>query len=294
MGRLKENLCNDIIFRFIFGNKKNERILISLLNSILGLEGSGKIIKLTFLNPINLKEYLKDKTTTLDVKAEDNTGKLYNIEVQVRYHTSYIERVLYYLAKLFSSQLKNAESYQKLNKTIGISILDFELLENEPDIHNIYRYLNVKTKRELSDIQELHFIELPKFKKDKPHSLRSPFEKWLHVLKLGEQYKDKLDNLPKELAEEEEIVMALREMVRAVSDPVVRELMEHREKALHDEATRMEDAIEYAKAEGKTEGELNKSINIAKKALAKGYDIEEVSDLTGLPVEQIQKLMSEN
>lgn len=40
-------------------------------------------------------------------------------------------------------------------------------------------------------------------------------------------------------------------------------------------------------------GELNKSINIAKKALAKGYDIEEISDLTGLSVEEIQKLIDE-
>lgn len=51
-----------------------------------------RIASITFLNSINLKEYFDDKFTTLDVKAEDNTGKRYNIEMQVRTDSSYIAR----------------------------------------------------------------------------------------------------------------------------------------------------------------------------------------------------------
>ena len=54
------NLRNDLIFKFVFGYEKNERILIALLNAILGLEGAEKIVKLTFLNTFNLQEYMDD------------------------------------------------------------------------------------------------------------------------------------------------------------------------------------------------------------------------------------------
>ena len=105
------NLRNDVIFKYIFGYEKNERILIALLNAILGLEGKEKIVKLTFLNTFNLQEYLKDKLSTLDVKAEDNTGRRVNIEMQVEPDKAYISRVIYYHDKLFTSQLKKAEPY---------------------------------------------------------------------------------------------------------------------------------------------------------------------------------------
>jgi len=42
------------------------------------------------------------------------------------------------------------------------------------------------------------------------------------------------------------------------------------------------------------EVKMEEKFNIAKKALAKGYDIEEIADLTDLPVEEIQKLMKKN
>jgi len=51
-----------------------------------------------------------------------------------------------------------------------------------------------------------------------------------------------------------------------------------------------EKAMEKGKVEGKTEGELNKSINIAKNLLRKGYDIEEIAEVTELPIEEIKKL----
>jgi hypothetical protein len=46
--------------------------------------------------------------------------------------------------------------------------------------------------------EELHFVEMTKFKIEKPHSLRTRFEKWLHVLKFG----DILYSVDKELTEE--------------------------------------------------------------------------------------------
>lgn len=68
------NLKNDIIFKVVFGSEKNAKILISLLNAVLDLNDNEKIVSLTFLNTFNIKEYLKDKLTSLDVKVVDGSN----------------------------------------------------------------------------------------------------------------------------------------------------------------------------------------------------------------------------
>ncbi|MFN8578921.1 MAG: Rpn family recombination-promoting nuclease/putative transposase [Candidatus Sericytochromatia bacterium] len=245
------NLRNDIIFKIVFGYQKNEKILISFLNAILDLENNHKIVSLTFLNTINIKEYINDKLTTLDVKVIDGNNKIYNIEMQVEDKRDYLKRINYYLDKLYTSQLKSGEPYDTLSKTISISILDYLYLEEEVDIHNIYRYLNIRSKKELTDLKEIHFIELPKFIEKSAENLNTRFEKWLYALKYGENHVYDLDNIPSKLKEEEEIVMALNEMLKASRDDSVRELLEVKEKARHDEISKLHNA----KLEGKIEGE---------------------------------------
>jgi predicted transposase/invertase (TIGR01784 family) len=289
------NLRNDVVFKAIFGHEKNEKILIALLNAILDLDGEHRIKSLTFMNPFNLKEYLEDKLTILDVKAEDSTGKRYNVEIQVKFDPCFINRVILYNDKFFSSQLKESEHYKDLNKTITISIVNFTQFPYEPDIHNIYRYLNIKTHRELTDLKELHFIELPKFDKDKPKKFRSKLEKWLAVLKFGELYATDMANLPEELAQEEEIVMALQEMIRVSSDDMIREILEMREKARMDEDSRLwhaeQKGIEEGKAKGKVEGKQERNIEIVRNLLNINMPVEQIALVTGLSVEEIQKLM---
>lgn len=272
------NLRNDVVFKYIFGYEKNEKLLIALLNAILGLEGPLRIVKLTFLNAFNIKEYINDKLTSLDVKVKDNTGKRFNVEMQVRGDSDFINKVLFYNDKLFTSQLKQAEPFEKLNKTISIAILNFTLLDYEADLHNIYRFLNIKSKKELTDLKEIHFIELPKFKKNKPRKTLSKFEKWLHILKFGELYTTDLNNIPEALKEEEEIVMVLHEMVRASNDELIREIMEMREKGRHEEASR----LYQAERKGREE--------IIKKFLARGFSIEEISEITDIPLEEVRKI----
>ena len=66
-------------------------------------------------------------------------------------------------------------------------------------------------------------------------------------------------------------------------------LYELREKAIHDEATRLLGARE----EGMKEGEMKKAIETAKAALAKGIAKDVIADITGLEIEQIEKLQKE-
>ena len=297
MGR--HTLLNDIVFKIVFGTEQNRHLLRALLNALLGLSDKRRIVDLEILNPVVDKVYLKEKGTILDVKARDGQGCLYNIEVQVGDEPAYILRALYYLAQLFAGQLDRGADYESLAKTIGISLLDFNLFPYLTDLHSTYRFYDSIHGRELTDVLEIHFIELVKFRKDKPQLLWSPFEKWLHVLKFAELYETDLEAVPEALKAEEGIDMALDAMKRAYASDEVRELIEFRKKALNDEATRMARARRQGLAEGRAEGRaegieqgkvVGKAVGLqeaARKLLEQGMDRETVLRMLGLPPETL-------
>ena len=77
----------DIAFKKIFGVEENKDLLISLINSIVGPDD--QVVDVTILNPYNLKTFITDKLSILDVKARGETGKLFNIEIQITDEADY-------------------------------------------------------------------------------------------------------------------------------------------------------------------------------------------------------------
>lgn len=71
----------DLAFKKLFGSEENKDLLISFINSILTEEEQVKDI--TIKNPYNISSYLNGKMSILDIKAVDEKGKWYDIEIQV-------------------------------------------------------------------------------------------------------------------------------------------------------------------------------------------------------------------
>jgi len=180
---------------------------------------------------------------------------------------------------LYSSRIKDSEQYSKLQKTIGISIVNFELFNEEAEIHNVYKIFNEKSKALLTDDFELHFVEMPKFKLEKPHSLRTRFEKWLHVLKFGEILYIADKELPEELRSEEGLIMAFEEMKKVNADSELRYMMEARAQAISTIATIEQDYFNKGKIEGK--------IELVRELYRDGYPLEKLIEKTGFTAEQI-------
>ncbi len=218
----------------------------------------------------------------------------------------------FYNDKLYVEQLQSGEAFNRINKSISVSILNFNLLENEIDIHNVYRFSNVKSFNQLTDIKELHFIELKKFDKNKPRVLMTKFEKWLSLIKIEELI---MQNLPFNIKEEPEIYQAFMEMQKANSDPKIRELIEIREKAEHDEASRLLTAelkgynngeksglkkgiekgekigIEKGEKIGIEKGTLSTKIMIINKLFEIGVDLNKIAQSTQLPIEKVKYIL---
>lgn len=184
----------DFLFKKLFASLENKDILISFINSIL--KENEKIKDIELKNPYSISNYVKDKMAILDIKAVDENGAVYNIEMQLADKESYSKRAFYYWIKVCSAKTEVEENYEIPRKTIAINILDFNYL-NEEGFHNIYKVYNEKTRKEFSDLFETHFIELNKFNKEYKE-LNTALDRWIAFLNNACQLGK--DSMPMELA----------------------------------------------------------------------------------------------
>jgi predicted transposase/invertase (TIGR01784 family) len=105
------DIKNDIAFRKIFGNETKTEILISFLNAILKPEGTKQIVWVEILNPYQLPRMAGSKTTILDVRAKDQAGNFYMVEMQVTDKKGLDKRITFYSARGYASQLDASENY---------------------------------------------------------------------------------------------------------------------------------------------------------------------------------------
>ncbi len=265
------DIKNDIAFRKIFGNEAKTEILISFLNAILKPESSKKIVWVEILNPYQLPRMAGSKTTILDVRAKDEGGNVYIVEMQVTDRAGLDKRIVYYGAKSYASQLDAGENYYQLKPVIFIGILDFEYLQNP---HYLSRHLILDAdthEHRLKDL-EFTFIELPKFKKNEAQ-LETLTDKWIYFIKNAEDL-----NLIPASVNDKGLKCAYEEADRHTWTKEELEEYEYAKMRETDEITR-EMLVEE-----------NKAKQIAAIMLNESEPVEKIAKYTGLTSEQIQEL----
>ena len=266
----------DFVFKKIFGNEKHPKILISFLNAVIKPEN--KIVSVKLKDTEITKDNLDDKFSRLDVKAITSNNEHINIEIQLKNEYNMIKRSLYYWSRMYSEQLGEGDNYNHLSRTICINILKFKYLKTDK-FHTSYRLKEVETNEELTDVQEIHFIEIPKLPKHT--DIKDMLTGWVEFLRDPNSE----ETLELELSVEE-IQEAKKELIRLSNDDKEREMYERREKANKDRTS----ALEKALSDGIEKGEKKRSLEIAKNLLALNVDVEIISKSSGLSIEEIEKL----
>ena len=87
-----------------------------------------EVSKTTLLPTTLRREYGDDKLGILDVLVLLADGTQIDMEMQVAYFDYWDARVLFYLGKTFTGQLRKGDSYDKLKKCVHVSILDFRIV----------------------------------------------------------------------------------------------------------------------------------------------------------------------
>ncbi len=308
----KVNPKIDLVFKKLFGTEENKDILLSLINAIL--PHYQQIATLELKNPYNLADYTDGKLTILDIKAQDEKGIQYDIEMQIRGSGFYGKRTLYYWAKIFGSQLDYTPNdndtntyiddkydgeggYSELKKCIVISLMDFTFFDDDV-CHRCFTLKNRETNQIHKDLDylDLYFIEMKKFTKDLELA-KTILDRWINFLNNAYRYTN--NNLPPQLTEIKEIRKASLKLDAMYLDKKEREYYEGQQKFRLDESSRLKEALQKAEIKAKAEQEravekAEKKINIeiAKKLISKGMENQFIMETTGLSEKQIQKLRS--
>lgn len=153
--------------------------------------------------------------------------------------------------------------------------VDF-VFKNTKEAHSIYRLKEINTNEELTDIQEIHFIELPKLPKNE--EIKDVFDAWMEFIE--NPISNKLEKAEMTI---QEIREAKSELLRLSANDKDRMKYEDRRAALLDKISALENAEE--------KGRNDKAIEVAKNLLEAGIDINIIIKSTGLKRSEIERLL---
>ena len=120
-------------------------------------------------------------------------GRQIDMEMQVAYFEYWDERILFYLSKIFTDQLKKGDPYENLKQCIHVGILDFTRFEDDEQYFRTITFCDTKTGKEYTDLMKILILELPKL----PESLKTGnnLVKWMRFLN-GKSRRDSLRPFP--------------------------------------------------------------------------------------------------
>ncbi len=277
------DVTNDIAFRKIFGNESKKKSLISFLNAVIDLPENDRIADVEITNPYQLSKLSGGKSTIVDVKARDERGNIFIVEMQIAEFDFFHKRILYYTSQSYAGQIDQGTSYSKLMPVYFIGILEFEI-GNNFNYFSRHKVLDVETNEQVIQDVEFNFIELPKFTKSL-EQLQTNIDQWTYFIKNAEN----LTVIPENVIDE-----GLKEAYTEADKQNWTKLeLEDYERASikeRDEIGRLELAVRIATEKAKKETRMEEKFGMAKILRSKGMDIDFIIDTTGLTRAEIEKL----
>ena len=166
------------VFHYIFSRdaEENKQALIAIINVILGREAD-PIESIQIMNPYIYGEKPYMKGAVLDIKAQTSLGELLDIEMQNGNLEFYADRSVFYCGKLINLSLEKGEDYDKMKKSIVISIVKGNVLLQTKKLHSTFYFLESEEHFRLSETAEIHFVELEKVDVHKSIEEMDPLER---------------------------------------------------------------------------------------------------------------------
>ena len=270
-----------VVFACIFQDqKKAGPAMLEFLNAILnevGEEPIAEIIDMKSEYSI-LGESVGLKYGRLDVRVKGESGRLFNIEVQI--DKDYMnERGSFYGFRMASDEFEEGKPYNEIPSVRVITIDDFHVREGSEEVVEPVGMVFLKDPvEEATSAFKMYHIQMPEFRK-KYKSLESVkgelFLTWLYLLDQGYKNEEELNMLAqmtvgmKNFAEQYGI---------AINDPMLIRRYRMYQDSKRDEATR------FAVAERNTKLEMAEGFK------EKGVDPAVIASVTGLSVADIDAL----
>ena len=276
----------DWAMKRLLRNKANFGVLECLLTTLL--KETITIQKL--LESESNQEDEFDKYNRVDILAEDSKGELILIEVQNNNEYAYFQRMLFGTSKLVTEYINRGEGYDKVRKVYSVNIVYFALGSGKDTVyHGKTEFRGIHD----GDILELTPFQKQTFKVDSVSQLypefyilkvndfnqvaKSPLEEWIYYLNTG----DIPDTATAPGLHEARERLKLDRMTKTELDAYYRHL---------DNVVILRSNIYTEREEGRWEGREEERMANARKMKMKGLDNQLISDITGLTIDEIDKL----
>lgn len=287
----------DWAMKSILRDKNNFDILEGFLTSLLGYD----IIVENILESESNQDGEKLKFNRVDILVKDSQDDRFIIEIQNETESDYLERLLFGTCKTIVENLKLGDSYSSIKKVISISILYFNLgsgrdylYHGKTEFRGVHtgELLEVRHRTEIKDednrtirkmvtkkdmYPEYYLIEVERFE----DTINEDIDEWIYFFKNGE-IKDDFRS--------KNIQAAKKKLDILKMNVAQRKAYEHYLDSLASEKSVLESARDEGWDKGWVDGHAKGRKETAKKMKEKGYPIQDISDMTGLPPGEIKKL----
>ena len=313
---------SELFARYLLGKNGNEDLLTDLVNSTLREFNFEEVKNLEIIDPspkagfsLNLSDNIELKESIIDIKAKTKNNETVIIEFQLCGNMDFLKRIFYYISKnvinevtLTAGRRQEGENYNNVQKIISINLLDFNLkFGDKGKAHRCFKLIDTKDLNISLDLIQIHILEVKRFIEIIKNSTKEELKnnRLLSCMKFFTS--DNLELIEDELKEENQIMSkVIEEYKRFTSDDKMMRAYAAREAFLvgqkmmlrreredgFDEGIEegIKRGIEKRKLEGIKEGEKNKAISMAKSMKTKNLDINLISEITGLTIDEIKKL----
>ena len=307
------NPMDDVAFKNIFTSPENEKVVITVLNEILQLEGDNAIERFEVLQTENLPQKEKGKKSFIDVVCRDHKGRCILIEMQRSLQEAFDKRLVYYASEAYTGQLFKGQKYVSLDSVYAIEFTDFNFSPHKKSY--ISRHAILDTETHENDFKGLHFIviNLKKFEQEK-RKINTPMGEFLYFLKNWRKITKVPENTkirPIYEAVDRHVLSSdafwsyadryFEEMIAAQTLETLQRNTENLQKNTENLQKNIEnlqknmkegkeEGVKEGIEKGKKEGIKEASLEIAKRLLKKNLSSEEVAATTDLSLEDIKTL----
>ena len=283
----KITLRNDYAFKRVFGVEENKDVLQDLLECILDIPPEN-IAGLELLDKEFHKDSISDKTGVLDVKLRLKNNTIIDIEIQNRWNSEFVQRTIFYWAKMYTENLKTGEVYTKLPKCITINIVG-EGFDLNSLIHSEYNVVEKHLNDRLSDELEIHFLNLAKVKEQDENTESDEKKKklynWLKFIETDDT------EVRKMLAQESPMMAKANATIEVMEmSPKEKWLYENRMKYEHDKASWKHVGYQEGIEQGIERGSYQTKLETAKLMRMHNYPIAEICTISGLSKEEVEAI----
>ena len=273
----------DIVFQSLF-NKNNIKITKSFAEALLDKKINSIVIN---EDKDLIKNKPDDKLGILDLQIDIDDEEKVDVEIQLIKRGEFIKRMLWYLTKMYSTQIHKGDKYKELKKVVLIAIIDFELKQTKEfkEMETIWKLIETKKREKiLTDDLEVRIIELNKAKDMYRNNRKDEKAQWM--LFLDNPNSKEVKNIMKENEEINDAIIKVREMTE---DEKMERLAFLRQKAIMDEEAIRDAGLE----DGEEIGTKKEKVRIIKKLHSMNMPIEQIANIVEVNIEEVKDIIND-